>query len=351
VRVLTIIGVLAALLLSAGCGNELTNPANEPGEFETQYSKNEPSMDLVGTAIAAGFNTLVDAVEAAELAGALSGDDPLTVFAPTDAAFGALPSGLLEQLLLPENRDKLQQILTYHVVAGAVRSSDLGFYQSVPTLEGSNLDILRFFRFIKVNDARVSLADVLATNGVIHVIDRVLIPPDFTLEDAASPMADIVDTAIAAGFDTLVKAVVAAELVEPLRNEGLTVFAPTDEAFAKLPPQLLAALLEPANRAQLQELLLYHVAGDVLRAENLRRWQFVRMLNEGFTLVRKPYDGRVLINQALVSSPNVEATNGIIHVIDEVLIPLSFYGAMPGLASTPPADHAELRAAEELGID
>jgi uncharacterized surface protein with fasciclin (FAS1) repeats len=354
VRSLTIFTILAALLVFAGCSNDITTPAAPtvenpenlppapPGEGETLFSTAKAEGDIVDTAINAGFGTLVDAVIAADLVGALQDDGPLTVFAPTDEAFGELPADLVAKLFLPEYKDKLAQILTYHVVAGKVTSGDLRFYQRVPTLEGSELSILKFWRLIKVNDARVTLADVLATNGVIHVINKVLIPEGFTLDDPAEPTQDIVDIATGGDFPTLVDAVIAAGLVETLRQEGLTVFAPNEAAFANLPAETVAALFDPNNKELLVDLLAYHVIPSEVRSSDLRRWQIVKMFNGGYTLVRKTYDGQVLVNRSRVVAADVLATNGVIHVIDRVLIPLSFYGNVPGLGATPPADHPEL---------
>jgi uncharacterized surface protein with fasciclin (FAS1) repeats len=124
----------------------------------------------------------VAAVGAAELVDALRGDGPFTVFAPDDEAFSRLPAGLVDALLLPENQGKLQQLLLYHVVAGQVLSSDLNYYQRVETLEGSQVRIIKWFGNVWVNWSRVTAADILATNGVIHVINQVLIPRGFTLE-------------------------------------------------------------------------------------------------------------------------------------------------------------------------
>jgi len=123
------------------------------------------------------FSTLVAAVQAAGLAETLSADGPYTVFAPTDAAFEALPAGVLDALLLPENKDVLTQILTYHVVAGEVMSADIE-PGKVPTVEGEDLTIKVADGTVTVNGATVEAADVEASNGVIHVIDEVLVPPN-----------------------------------------------------------------------------------------------------------------------------------------------------------------------------
>lgn len=134
-------------------------------------------MDIVDTAVGAGtFTTLVAAVGAAGLAETLKGPGPFTVFAPTDAAFAALPAGTVEDLLKPENKDKLVAILTYHVVSGAVMSTDLTEGMKAATVNGAELTIT-LDGGAKVNGVAISAADIKATNGVIHVIDAVLMPP------------------------------------------------------------------------------------------------------------------------------------------------------------------------------
>jgi len=133
--------------------------------------------DIVDTAVAAGeFKTLAAALEAAGLVETLKGAGPFTVFAPTDAAFAALPAGTVEELLKPENKDKLTEILTYHVVAGKVMAGDLKDGMKAPTVEGAEITI-DLDNGPMVNDAKVVTADVAASNGVIHVIDKVIMPP------------------------------------------------------------------------------------------------------------------------------------------------------------------------------
>ena len=135
------------------------------------------SKDIVDTAVAAGsFNTLAAALTAAGLVDTLKGEGPFTVFAPTDAAFAALPAGTVEDLLKPENKDKLVAVLTYHVVAGKVMSADLTEGMTAATVEGSDITIT-LEGGAKVNGAVISAVDVEASNGVIHVIDAVLLPP------------------------------------------------------------------------------------------------------------------------------------------------------------------------------
>ena len=145
--------------------------------FAFSPAKAGEPVDIVDTAVAAGtFNTLVAAVTAAELVETLKSEGPFTVFAPTDEAFAALPAGTVENLLKPENKDQLIAVLTYHVVPGKVMSADIAGKQLMAaTVQGGELSI-DATNGVKVNGANVVAADVLASNGVIHVIDQVLLP-------------------------------------------------------------------------------------------------------------------------------------------------------------------------------
>jgi uncharacterized surface protein with fasciclin (FAS1) repeats len=136
------------------------------------------AQDIVDTAVGAGsFTTLVAAVEAAGLVETLKGEGPFTVFAPTDEAFAALPAGTVDTLLLPENRDQLVAILTYHVVPGKVMSGDLTNGMEAATVQGAPVTIMTEGG-VTVNGANVVTADIEASNGVIHVIDAVILPPE-----------------------------------------------------------------------------------------------------------------------------------------------------------------------------
>ncbi len=326
-------GLLLLLLVSmVGCSSEDANPlapnsdvkggAILSGGDEAQLTQGD---DIVDTAIEAGiFGTLVAAVQAAELEDALRGDGPFTVFAPTDDAFAKLPEGLVGQLLEPRNKEKLQELLLYHVVAGEVYAGDLRSFQFTKTLSEKYLWIRKFWGSVRVNNARVISADVAASNGVIHVIDTVLIPRGFELEPEA-PANDIVDTAAAAGaFSTLLAAATAADLVDALRGDGpLTVFAPTDDAFAMLPPGLVDALLLPENKMKLQELLLYHVVAGQALSKDLSYYQRVETL-EGSQVQIIKWFGNIWVNRSRVTTKDVLATNGVIHVINRVLIPEGF---------------------------
>lgn len=135
--------------------------------------------DIVDTAVSAGqFETLATALEAADLVETLKGSGPFTVFAPTDAAFAELPAGTVENLLKPENKDQLVQVLTYHVVPGRVAAEEVTKMDEAETVNGKAIEIDASSGGVKVNDANVTTADIAASNGVIHVIDKVILPPE-----------------------------------------------------------------------------------------------------------------------------------------------------------------------------
>ena len=270
----------------------------------------QPST-IVDIAVSDGnFKTLVAALQATGLDKTLAGDGPFTVFAPTDAAFNMLPAGTVENLLKPENKDKLVQILTYHVVPGNVTAADVSKLTSADTVAKLPVAIKVDMGKVMINDATVSAADIMASNGVIHVIDSVLLPKD------------IVDTAVSDGrFNTLVAAVTAAGLVDTLKGNGpFTVFAPTDEAFDKLPAGTVESLLKPENKDQLTAILTYHVAAKSLPAMDVAKATLIDTVNG--TPLKVQVDGsKVMINDAQVVITDIKTANGIIHVIDSVILP------------------------------
>ncbi len=279
--------------------------------------------DIVDTAIGAGsFKTLVAAVQAAGLVETLKGKGPFTVFAPNDDAFAKLPAGTVESLLKPENKQQLVDILTYHVVAGKVLAADVVKLTEATTVNGAKARIIVKDGKVKVDNANVVATDVLASNGVIHVIDAVIMPTAVMEKPAAvAKLANIVDTAVAAGsFKTLAAALQAAGLVNTLKGGRWTVFAPTDEAFAKLPAGTLDNLLKPENKRQLRDILLYHVARGGLDAAAVTKHSGIGMANGVRTQI-KLSDGKVTINNAIITATDIKATNGFIHVIDTVILP------------------------------
>lgn len=296
-------------------------PVVEP-EPEPEPEPEEESLTIVDIAVADGrFETLVTAVVEAGLAETLSGDGPFTVFAPTDDAFGLLPEGTVEALL--DDIPTLTDILLYHVVAGEVLAEDVVMLEEAETLLGESVSIRVDMGNVFVNDAQVIITDIIADNGVIHVIDSVLLPPE--------PLGSIVDIAVADGrFEILVTTLLEAELAETLAGEGpFTVFAPTDDAFGLLPEGTIDALL--GDIPALTDILLYHVvAGEVMAEE-------VVELNKVFTLLGRPADirvedGSVFINDAEVIITDIQADNGVIHVIDSVVLPPDPLGSIVDIA-------------------
>ncbi|MCB9117761.1 MAG: fasciclin domain-containing protein [Caldilineaceae bacterium] len=310
--------------------------------------------DIVDTAVAAGnFTTLVTAVQAAGLVDALKGEGPFTVFAPTDEAFAKLPAETL-QAALADPQGLLTQVLLYHVVPGKVMAADLSDGMEAATLQGENVAFTLGDGVAMVNDANIIATDIETSNGVIHVIDTVILPPSITgaamseeamaeepaaeaasseaapaeeaaaeasSEEAMADMADIVDTAVAAGsFNTLVAAVQAAGLVDALKGEGpFTVFAPTDDAFAALPEGTVDALLADPT-GDLTQILLYHVVPGKVMAADLSDGMEAATL-QGKSVTFTLGDGVAMVNDANIIATDIETSNGVIHVIDSVILP------------------------------
>merc|ERR1712226_1839169 len=212
--------------------------------------------------------------------GTLSSPGPFTVFAPTNEGFAKLPAGTVESLLKPENKAQLVDILTYHVLEGRVLSTDLDAFQRVVTVEGQKLHVLKSGDEVRVGPSskdlkQVTAADNLASNGVVHIIDGVLLPPATVVGSPSTP--NIVELAQATtDLSTLVTAVVAGDLVETLSSPGpFTVFAPTNEGFAALPAGTLDTLLKPENKAQLADILTYHVLPSAVKSTDLKFFQAV----------------------------------------------------------------------------
>ena len=277
-------------------------------------------------AIASGsedFTILTAALEKAELASALQGEGPFTVFAPTDEAFEALLSALgitAEDLL---NHPQLADVLLYHVVSGSILSTDLQDGMTAETLGGQTITV-DLTDGVKINNSSVVAADIEASNGVIHVIDSVLIPETFQLTPAAQVLPSIVDIAVSSpDFSILVAALVKAELASALQGEGpFTVFAPTNAAFEALLSALGITAEDLLNQPQLADVLLYHVVSGSVLSTDLQDGMTAETLG-GQTITVDLTDG-VKINTSSVVAADIEASNGIIHVIDSVLIPETF---------------------------
>ncbi|MBU6239180.1 MAG: fasciclin domain-containing protein [Planctomycetes bacterium] len=269
--------------------------------------------DIVDTAVKAGqFNTLAAALKAANLVGTLKGPGPFTVFAPTDEAFAKLPAETVAELLKPENRKQLTDILTYHVVPGRVQAKDVIKLRGAVAVNGQRIDVQFGDEGVKVDGAKVLTTDIVCDNGVIHVIDSVILPSSKTIPETAKA---------AGSFETLLAAANAAGLAEVLGSTGpFTVFAPTDEAFGKLPAGTVETLLKPENKAQLVDILKYHVVPGRVYSEKVLDSKAIKTL-QGASAAISLRDGSPRIQDAKILKTDIDASNGVIHIIDSVILP------------------------------
>lgn len=289
--------------------------------------------DIIDTALAAGnFTVLAAALEATDLIATLGDDDArFTVFAPTDAAFDALGSDTIDALLA--DPDTLRDILLYHVVADTVVDAETAISLAGTRIDAANGDELAISLdgdALRINDATVIAADVFATNGVIHAIDAVLMPPSDEMEPTTPPpstgsdVGTLLDVARSAGdFTILVAALEATGLDGAIGHPDdlYTVFAPTDDAFRALGQETIDALL--ADPDTLRDILLYHVLpGRLLDAERALGLVGIPIDGgNGDRLDLNLRDGSLFVNDSQLVATDIRGNNGIIHVIDAVLLP------------------------------
>ncbi len=330
-----------AVLGLAACGDD----GNDVGASDEPVPAGTVDATAVGTIVDVAsslddFTTLVAAVEAAGLVDTLSSDGPFTVFAPTNEAFEVALGdlGLTADELLADT-DTLTEILTYHVLSGEVDAATaIGLDgQTAETVNGAEISINVVDGNVVVNNATVTTADVPASNGIIHVIDAVLLPPhdgaemtdemtdEMSGEMSEESLGSIVDVAVEVGsFTTLVAALQAAELDGTLADDGpFTVFAPTDDAFvAALDALGLTSDELLADTDTLTAILTYHVIDGAVPAETVLTLdgQNATTLNGADVSISVDGDA-VMVNDATVTTVDVIADNGIIHVIDSVLLP------------------------------
>lgn len=288
---------LALSLVSVGCSDE------DPVETNT-------ISDIAGAN--PNFTTLAAALERTGLDQALAADGSFTVFAPTDEAFARLPAGLLEQL----DNETLSQILLYHVVDSEVPASAVVGIDNAVSMQGGGIAISAATGDVMLNArTKVTTTDVFADNGVIHIIDSVMLPPGIEFPGT------LVDLALAyPAFDTLVGAVAAAELVDALKGTndgaGLTVFAPTNKAFADL-----GVDLGTLSTSDLTNILLYHVVGDTVSASEVVGLTSAPTLLGQEIAIAASSSGVMLNGSVQVIATDVFASNGVLHIISGVLIP------------------------------
>lgn len=284
------------------------------------------------------FTTLVDALSKADLVSALDGDGPYTVFAPTNAAFDRLFSNLGVDGIEDLSAEALRPILLNHVVGAAAESSSLmtGYVSTLNTFTpdklGANVYVeadgmnalsrgmdaetgeisMKVAKNVMINGkVDVLIADIIATNGVVHVIDEVILP------------ATVVDFAISnSNFSILVEAVVKADLVSALSSEGpFTVFAPTNAAFEALFTQLNVNGIQDIPAETLKPILLYHVIGDNVIASEVGKGS-VGTLNTDSSIAIDIIDSKVMLNESSeVVAFDIQGSNGVIHAINKVLLP------------------------------
>lgn len=323
---LSCISLLSVAILAAACGDD--------DQTDVIVTPEETSIAAAAQATPE-LSTLVAAVEFAsdndDLINLLSDPGTLTVFAPTNAAFDALaveltgtPGATGADLLTPANKPLLRSVLQYHVLTNIVSASEIPFGRPITSAQGSIFKIDSGAPPVitdgRNRTANIITTDIEASNGIIHVIDRVILPADKTIVQTAQALA----TASPPEFTILVEAVVAANLAGTLSGPGpFTVFAPTDAAFAALLDELDVTKAELlANRTLLTEVLSYHVVpGLVLRAEVPIGAPIRTVQGDSFTvssnLVVTDARGRT----ANIVDTDVLASNGVIHVIDDVLLP------------------------------
>ena len=287
----------ASTTLLQACGGS----DDEPQRNIVELAQNTPDLSI-----------LVEAVTAAGLANTLS-TGTLTVFAPTNAAFAALLAelGVTKDALLA-NKPLLTAVLTYHVLGSKVMRADVPLGKAITPVSGG------FFKIesnngLKITDGRnrvstITSTDIQASNGVVHLVDKVLLPADKDIVATASALPD---------FSILVEAVVAAGLVGTLQGTGpFTVFAPTDEAFAKIPKATLDGLL--ADKAALAKVLTYHVVPGKVMAKDVKAGKVKTVQGQEITVTTSM---GVMVDQSKVVATDVAASNGAIHAIDTVLMP------------------------------
>ena len=295
-----------------------------------------PTGNIVEVAIKDGrFTKLVEAVQAANLVDTLANPDAeFTVFAPTDAAFDALGNGVFESLINGDS-ETLADILTYHVIGGTTINQSAAIAANGTTLttaNGNDVSVTAIDGRLFINQSEVIITDVPASNGVIHVVDSVIVPPGTIYQEAvkAGVFAELSNALINAGVDPSIaneqatQTVLSATGLDTLLddpNETFTVFVPTAEAFAALGSNTLNALAQ--NPDQLADILLYHtVRGAKIEAADAIAAAGTNVaMADGNTVSVTLDNGNVKINDANVVAVNAQASNGIIHFIDKVLLP------------------------------
>lgn len=260
----------------------------------------------------ANIQTLVTALKKGQLIQNLKDEGPFTIFAPTDQAFSKLGDKTLASLLQVSNQSNLRSVLTYHVVAGRLTSKDLIAKNRILTPNGQHLSTKIIDGSLQVNRTKIIKSDILCKNGVIHIIDEVLVPQMSNIAELLSKDDR---------FSTLLKLVKVSGLKDSLSQKNpLTVFAPTNKAFAKLPKATVVSLLKQENLPKLQAILKCHVSiGRHSVKDLLAKKKTQALNNESYPI--KLAQGQVMVGNSRIIKNDIDASNGIIHVIDTILLP------------------------------
>jgi len=271
------------------------------------------SLTIVETAQAtADVSVLVEAVVAANLVTTLNGTGPFTVFAPTNAGFTAALTALSIDKTALLARTDLPDILKYHVLPGKIMAADLMASQTPATVQGSMVMVEKSATGVTFGGAKVTSADVACDNGVVHVIDGVVLPPSMNVVQTAQATAD---------FSVLVEAVVKANLATTLSGTGpFTVFAPTNAAFTAALTNLKITKEELLARSDLADILKYHVLSGKIMSTDLQASQTPVTLQGSTIAVMKGTSG-VTFGGAKVTMADTACSNGVIHTIDTVVLP------------------------------
>ena len=270
------------------------------------------------------LSTLVSIVQLADFVTTLSGAGPFTVFAPTNAAFDALSSSARTSLLAPENRSQLARVLKNHVVRGIVRSTDLLTLCRIKTLDDSDLSITSRTNETFVANARVIAADLTCANGVVHMVDRVIVDP------TKSTAPTIVERAVSTSeLSTLVSIVQLADFVTTLSGAGpFTVFAPTNAAFDALSSSARTSLLAPENRSQLARVLKNHVVRGIVRSTDLLTLCRIKTLDDSDLSITSRTNETFVANARVIAA-DLTCANGVVHMVDRVIVDPTKHTAPP----------------------
>lgn len=298
------------------------------------------SLNIVDTASAnADFSVLVEALSAANLVTTLNGAGPFTVFAPTNAAFDAALSALAINKTTLLARTDLPDILKYHVLSGKVVAADLNASQAPVTVQGSMVLVKKSDARVTFGSANVTTADLACDNGVIHVIDAVVLPPSMSIVETAKATADI---------SILVEALEVAGLVATLSGTGpFTVFAPSNAAFAAALTALNLTKGQLLARSDLADILKYHVLNGKTMSTDLQASQSPATLEGKAVDIKKNTDG-VTFGGAKVTMPDIACSNGVVHLIDAVVLPPT--GTTTGGVAVSSLAAADSVAAVALGV-